>query len=176
MKINKIRIFFNGFIFIISTFFISVGQTFALEVETHKTINFYIANENSSINGFSLDNYLKNNLGMTEGVKATFKSQMVKELISDGGEYEDEPPGCAPYWRSRNHFHNPIDKSGFSDWWDTGIFSGMSAVDWINQPPNTQSCGFYSWNDARDYYYKALTSSDKATREANFADAFIKET
>jgi hypothetical protein len=77
-----------------------------------------------------------------------------------------------PYWRSRNHFHNPIDNSGFSGWWDTGIFSGMSAVNWISQPANTQSCGYYSWNDARDYYYKALTSTDKATRETNFADTF----
>ena len=80
--------------------------------------------------------------------------------------------GMFPYWRSRNHFHNPIDNSGFSGIWDTGLLSGMSALDWAMQPPNSQNCGCYSWNDVRDYYYRALTSPDKGTREIYFAETF----
>lgn len=151
---------------------ILVIQAIALEVETHKEINSYIADENSVVYGSYLNNYLKSNLGIEDGVKATFNSKVIKEWISDGGVYEDNPSGCVPYWRSRNHFHNPINNSGFSGWWDTGIISGMSAIDWINQPINTQSCGYYSWNDARKYYYAALTATDKATRETNFAGTF----
>jgi len=48
----------------------------------------------------------------------------------------------------------------------------MSAIDWINKPIDTQDCGYYSWNDAREYYYAALTKTDKATRETNFAETF----
>ena len=62
--------------------------------------------------------------------------------------------------------------AGFSGIWDTGLFSGMSAIDWAMQPLNSQSCGCYSWNDVREYYYRALTSPDKRTREINFAETF----
>ena len=50
--------------------------------------------------------------------------------------------------------------------------SGISAIDWAMQPLNSQSRGCYSWNDVRDYYYRALTSPDKRTREINFAETF----
>ncbi|MEN6318233.1 MAG: hypothetical protein ABFD82_05710, partial [Syntrophaceae bacterium] len=149
-----------------------IVPSMALEVETHRTINEYLADKNIALNGFSLHQYLQRQLGLQNGSEEYLNSKKVFKWLGDGGVYEDEPPGCVPYWRSRNHFHNPMNKSGFSGWWDTGIFSGMSAVNWILQPANTQSCGCYSWNDARDYYYKALTSPDKATRETNLADAF----
>ncbi|MEN6318231.1 MAG: hypothetical protein ABFD82_05700 [Syntrophaceae bacterium] len=160
----------------ISVVFLLIVATslYALNVETHRSINEHITK--NMFNGFSLNDYIKEQLGMQKGYDEKILNKKVLNWISDGGEYEDKPGWCVPYWRSRNHFHNPMNKSGFSGWWDTGIFSGMSAVNWISQPANTQSCGYYSWNDARDYYYKALTSSDKETREANFADAFIKET
>ena len=145
---------------------------FALNIDTHRAVNIHIVDPTSGFPGYSLDKYLKNNLGISDGVTSKFYSGMVQYWISDGGEYEDEPPGCVPYWRSRNHFHNPIDNSGFSGIWDTGLFSGMSAIDWAMQPLNSQSCGCYSWNDVRDYYYRALTSPDKRTREINFAGTF----
>jgi hypothetical protein len=145
----------------------------SLEVPSHRKINEYILQ--NTFNGFFFDDYLKKHLGVQEGVKTNFKrdslNQPVFRWLSDGGEFEDSPSGCFPHWRSRNHFHNPIDNTGFSGWWDTGIFSGMSALNWISQPINSQECGSYSWNDARQYYYAALTSSDKATRETNFAQA-----
>jgi len=148
-------------------------QGIALEVDTHRAINLYIVDKTSTFNGYSLDKYLKENLGIVDGVTAKFNLRMVQDWIGDGGEFEDKPSGCVPYWRSRNHFHNPIDDSGFSGIWDTGFLSGMSAIDWINQPINTQSCGYYSWDDARKYYYAALTAPDKATRETNFTNSFI---
>jgi len=43
----------------------------ALEVDTHKAINEYIAI--GTINGFSLDSYLKNQLGFQNGVEEQIK-------------------------------------------------------------------------------------------------------
>jgi len=174
MKTNRIMKILSLFVFIIWTTITFNGQGVALEVKTHKAINRYIVDEDSPFPGYSLDKYLKINLGINDGVKAKFNLKMLKEWFGDGGEFEDKPPECiVPYQRSRNHFHNPIDNSGFSAWWDTlGIIKGVSVIDWINKPIDTQGCGYYSWNDAREYYYAALTKTDKATRETNFAETF----
>ncbi len=158
-----------------SMLFAFTQPSFALDTSTHKALNEYIVQQ--SLNGFSLNDYLKTQLGIEDGTEAYFKNselnQQVFRWVGDGGAFEDNPPECfIPYMRSRHHFHNPIDNSGFSGISDTGILSGMSATDWAMQPVGSQSCGCYSWNDARDYYYKALTSADKATREANFAATF----
>ncbi len=173
MKVNLFNICLKSVSLLIFVLLIFAEQPYALEVETHSAINNYIADENSIINGFSLDKYLKDNLGLKDGVKTTFNSLMIKKWISDGGKTEDKPTSwCAPWWRPRNHFHNPIDNSGFSGVWDTGFYSGISAIEWALQPAGSQSCGYYSWYDARSYYYTALTALDKSTRETNFAKTF----
>jgi hypothetical protein len=177
--IIRVKNIFHIFAMLMMISVFTVSQTMALETDTHRAINQYIVQNN--LGGFSLDSYLKNQLGMTDGKDTYFNNKHVFEWIGDGGIYEDKPPECnIPYARSVNHFHNPIDNSGFSGWWNTGIISGMSAINWINQPHNTQSCmlycgycGYYSWDDVRSYFYYALTAQDKATRENYFADDFI---
>ena len=154
----------------IMVFFYNIPQAMALEVDTHRVINEFIAQD--TFNGFSLDEYLKKQLGMHDGIKTDVQNQKIFLWLGDGGETEDKPGWCIPYWRSRNHFHNPIDNSGFSGVWDTGIFSGISAIEWVLKPAGSQSCGHYSWNDARAYYFNALTSPDEATRETNYAKTF----
>ena len=62
----------------------------ALDVRTHKTINEHIAQH--TINGFSLGNYITNQLGFTNGIYEKFNSKgMAWEWLRDGGEYEDSP-------------------------------------------------------------------------------------
>ncbi len=148
-----------------------VSFSYALNVETHKAINEYIAN--NSLNGFSLDSYLKSQLELQSGVDEKFNSLEVWKWLRDGGEYEDKPAWTIPYLRSVNHFHNPINEQGFTGIWGTGLASGESAILWSQKAIGTQSPGgYYSWFDVRDYYYKALTSSDKTTRDINFAQTF----
>ncbi len=149
----------------------SQAYSYALNVETHMTINSYIAENN--LNGFSLDTYLKSNLGLQSGKNEKFNSYAVWEWLRDGGKYEDKPPWTFPYLRSKNHFHNPINEQGFSGIWDTGFLSGDSAIVWALKDKGTQTPGgYYSWFDVRDYYYRALTSTDKTTRDTNFAQTF----
>jgi hypothetical protein len=157
MTTFRIRILFTRFIFVISLILISAVQAIAFEIDTHKAINNYIADENSIIYGNYLDKYLKNNLGITEGVKVIFNSKMAKAWITDGGEYEDNPG------RPANHFHNPLTNSG--------LF-GASARAWAISPVGVQGPESYSWNDTRSNYYLALTSKDKTSRENYFAATF----
>jgi len=154
--------------------------SFALETDTHEKINRYISDH--SLNGFSLDLYLKNQMGFAKGTKEKFQqSTVTKELgewIQIGGKYEDKPDQTLPYIRSVNHFHNPLAPSlgqaGFTGIWDIPHFlSGQSAALWSQKTPSTQSPGgYYSWYDARNYFHSALTSTTPTVRGTNFADTF----
>ncbi len=146
----------------------------ALDVITHKAINENIAQ--NKLNGFSLDLYLINQLGINNGVKEKFNSSMTWELLRDGGEFEDIPVWYMIYRRSVNHFHNPLRPlvdAGFTGVWGTYILSGQSAILWSqNQLGMQDPGGFYSWYDVRNYFYSGLTAYDKKTRDTNFAETF----
>ncbi|MBN1664485.1 MAG: hypothetical protein JW943_12870 [Deltaproteobacteria bacterium] len=160
MKIETIMNIFIICIITISIMVMSAIQSFALSVDTHKAINIYIADPTKGFHGYSLDNYLKNNLGLSDGVTAKFDHKMVQDWISDGGEYEDD------HLRLRNHFHNPINDQGLSP----GPY--FSALNWALKPIGAQGAESYSWNDVRSYYYQALTANDKTARERFFAETF----
>lgn len=149
---------------------------YALDVATHKALNENIAKK--TLNGFSLDAYLKNNLGIRDGMTTSFNSLNAWQWLRDGGYYEDKPDQTFPYLRSANHFHNPLapslDKAGFTGIWDIPHFvSGQSAVLWSQYPKKTQSPGgYFSWHDVRDYFYTALTSTTLDVRKTYFAQTF----
>lgn len=171
--------------------FTLMTNCYALEVKTHKEINEYIAN--NSLNGFSLDTYLKNNLGMNAGKTEKFGTNTVWEWLRDGGEFEDAPPeNTIPYRRSRNHFHNPLlpwDQAYYTDWlafctatdnsllisghcpvsailWAQGGYQPQATTDWFNPG------GDWSWTAVRNSYYLALTSTVKTDRDSKFANTF----
>lgn len=141
-------------------------HSYALEKETHQDINEYIATK--TLNGFSLDAYLKYQLRISAGVEETFESLAVWKWLGQGGKREDEP-----LTRSANHFHNPLTDQGFSGILNTGLFDGESAVTWAQKLLGTQDPGgHYSWLDTRYYFYKALTSTTKSEQDKYFAETF----
>lgn len=150
---------------------LNLSFSYALETETHKTINEYIASK--TFDGFSLNSYLQAQIGFQKGVEEIFQSKKVSEWLGDGGVKEDVPYWYMPYLRSVNHFHNPLTNQGFSGVWGTGVLSGVSSIQWSQKAIATQSPGgYYSWHDVRDYFYKGLTANAKTTRDQNFADTF----
>lgn len=163
---------------------ISTNYIYALETDSHRQINKYIAKSN--LNGFSLDDYLKNNLSLSEGIEESFVGQKAKVWLELGGEYEDKPPdNLIPYRRSRNHFHNPLlpwDQAGYTStlsFCDVG-HCPVSAIMWAWGPQNPDSFlgvnlnpgGDWSLPKLREYYFNALTSIEKAPRDTNFANTF----
>lgn len=160
------------FLFIfISMVFLWASFGYSLQEETHKAINEYIAD--NSVNEFSLNNYLLNSLGFKTGQKekiigrnaeGTDVELSVFEWLGYGGVQEDRPGEWYDYLpvfgkptRSVNHFHNPL-----KEWKDAGlndIFTGQSQVRWA-QNPNQDVGGKWSWLDAREYFYIALTGVD----------------
>jgi hypothetical protein len=155
--------------------FVFTQPIYGLKVETHRLMDIYITN--NQLNGFALDDYLKGEFNFKEGIYEIFenesKSQEVYKWLGEGGVKEDDPfaepwkPEAIPSGtRWMNHFHNPIENSGY--------LTGNSAVDWAFMPQGSQGwiSGDYSWYDVRGYFYNALTATDELTREENFADTF----
>lgn len=185
----------SRFVLFITTFIVLCwgSQSFSLQEKTHEAINQFIAQ--NTVNGFSLDTYLKNNLGFKAGrndflngidAEGNSKNKQIFWWLGYGGEQEDRPGSYTDYilnkpTRSVNHFHNPRkpwDQAGLNDTFLLKTFTGQSQVLWaqnLNQNPG----GKWSWQNAREYFYIALTGKDfsgtqvatnQADREKYFAN------
>ncbi|HBP86354.1 MAG TPA: hypothetical protein DD706_01500 [Nitrospiraceae bacterium] len=106
-----------------------------------------------------LNAYLIDNLGLESGLNASVKGGTPRELMKQGSNKEDDKG------RSLNHFHEPINNKGL----ELPVLGGISAINWSLNPIGQQE---WSWNDAREYYFKALTSSTKAERDEYWGKTF----
>lgn len=126
----------------------------------------------SALEQSKVDAYLKDQLGYPDGIKKVFNSERgskrIIEWIKDGAKLED-----ATICRSKFHFHDPtksFDGAGLGNLAVDAIcanFRHRSSLLWSQDADN-----LWSWQNARKYYYQALTSSDNASRERKFADTF----
>lgn len=126
-----------------------------------------------------------------------FLGRPVQEWLWIGSKDEDYPTFC----RASNHFHNPIHsgdwlQSQMSDsvWVDlacgtNGRYSNVTWATGFTVPgagyigprigKNVNSSGMLynapqdmGWDNAREYFYGALTATDPAVREERFANSF----
>ncbi|TFG90903.1 MAG: hypothetical protein E4H16_00880 [Candidatus Atribacteria bacterium] len=148
-----------------------IPSSYALETDTHELINEYIGTH--TLNGFSLDSYLKDQLNIEEGIEELLESKQVWKCLKIGGTYEDNPNWHTIWERSVNHFHNPLTDEGYSGIWGISWLSGVSSIQWSQKSVGMQSPGgHYSWHDVREYFYNALTAPTKSERDENFAQTF----
>ncbi len=185
---NTKKLFLLGALVLASVSWVSEG--FTLEKETHEYLNQKIAQ--MTINGFSLDTYLKNNLGFQngaaeeiDGYSEVLKKQTEQEVfmwMGEGGIKEDEPEGFSKYLsntaRNNNHFHNPLANSWSSAGLDIDVTLLKTAFPWLfgfpyPYPDHIKGQSSILWgHDARDYFYLGLTWDDKILRDYNMANCF----
>lgn len=174
----KKYIYFIGLFLIIICF---VKNTAAYNDKiTHPDITKKAA-ENSQ-----LDQYLKNNLGLQNGIatKFSFNNELktITKWLREGAELEDDP-----ICRASNHFHDPLklwSESGMSDepgWLDMYCYfwsPWYSNITWATGyeeqggaivDRNKQEMG---WEHARAYYHSALTSTSETDRETYYVNFF----
>lgn len=155
----------------------------AYDRRTHRAIAERTAGSTIS----SVDKVLKEQLGLSEGIKEELPGRSmpglrtVQQLIGDGADSEDFPDT-----RVLNHFHNPL----ASQWEGAGLQAflgtvrGQSSVLWqqnTNQnlslvftpAPFPSLGGNWSWQDTRQRYLDALTGETKEQRDQAFADTFL---
>ncbi len=150
---------------IMSSLFVLLGALFfpasgwAWEVNTHEELT----EQAIQIMEADLTNYLIDNLGLEGGLNESLPGGTPRELMIQGSNTEDEDG------RFINHFHEPIQNKGLK----ILVLGGISAIDWSLADLGSQSPGgAFSWNDAREFYFKAVTSETKAERDENWGKTF----
>jgi hypothetical protein len=110
----------------------------------------------------SVDSYLRDELGLSDGVESSVLGKQLEEWIGYGAAREDDFP------RFLNHFHNPL----ATTWSQAGLGGsvGQSSVVWTQN--TSQSAPSWSWQDSRRYYFEALTSTPRASRDTRLAATF----
>jgi hypothetical protein len=108
-------------------------------------------------------------LPIQDDVNQTFPNSMnenrsILELIQDGASFEDNFP------RFLNHFYDPLNNRPLT----LPIIGalGERSPDWALEDPDTFLLQSYSYRDAQDYFYRALTLPDETARNENFGLTF----
>jgi WD40-like Beta Propeller Repeat len=139
---------------VILTAFIVTPRSFAYNISTHQAIS-------QQAEGFSILDSNLYDLGLSgdEVLKA-------KRGIIQGSSFEDAPPiSELDAIRYRNHFHNPLTNMGLTDGVD---FFAISARTWAVSSSGNK----WSWSEARNYFYDALSSLSREERDENFTKLF----
>jgi hypothetical protein len=136
----------------------------AFEVNSHEKLS--LRTVDPAVTGASnLDRFLRQVLRheFEDGVQQSLNGRAVQDWIGFGSKEED-----SPFWRVQAHFHDP------NKTWDQAGTLGVSSVIWsqlLNQDDGVGG-GNHSWQDARESYYRALTGTDLAQRQQDWADTF----
>lgn len=155
---------------------------FAYEDSTHKSITenaistsgiaTYLENIGiKNTDEFTSDKFPNANLWCLNPYENTATGNFTG-LIVEGNRRED-----CPVYRSGNHFYDPTTGSKLTDGINTkySLWSALervtgsgNSIDWLNSGPYK-----LSWIDAKDYYYSALTLTNKDDRNKNWGNLFL---
>jgi hypothetical protein len=144
------------------------------EIDTHRMLNGIAINQpvGDGADAFDLKTftYYPLEFGISNdkwvGRYPNITWEMVQGWIKGGGAWEDDFP------RYLNHFHDPLQPSDQAGIRILGYPVFTSSVVWAQKEKGTQYAGNYSWHDARDYCYKALSGTTPAERAKWFQETF----
>lgn len=134
----------------------------AYEVNTHEDMS-----EQATLSS-SLNNYLPT-IGLKsldeELVDSTIKQSIVNWIRK--GAHDEDDTFSLNFARYRNHFYDPLSGLGLN-----AAATGEPSPDWGLEDTRTFAAQFYSFKDARQYFYDALTLPNKASRDQRMARTF----
>ena len=155
ISFRKIIHFFSMLVVGIMGFSLPVS---AWEITTHRDLTEQAINIKAGL----LSPYFKDNLGLKNGINEGVDGKTATQWMLEGSDFEDNTP------RFLNHFHDGLNNRGLE-----AFLSGESAIDWSLAGIGAQDGeDSFSWNDAREYYFKALTSESKAERDKYWGKTF----
>ncbi len=145
----------------------------AYEVQTHEEMSERAMNSSK----IAKDQELLKNFGLKSlAEKQKFPNsnnieQTIRELFRTGANFEDTLSADRP----RNHFYDPLSSEPLTI---SGKAVGSTSPDWALEDKGqiTGTLGFgkqeFSYRDAREYFFNALTLPGKTDREKNFGLTF----
>lgn len=149
----------NRFTIACAFYFAALGVTtsaFAFEKVAHRSLT-----ERAITLQPRLDGFLKDVIGMPDGVTTSLLGRRIERIVADGAEAEDA------LYLPAFHFHDPtrpLEQAGLRGY--LGIYF-QSSVAWSQDEQNDSS-----WRHARETYYQALTSDSEVVREFAFSRTF----
>ena len=142
-------------------------SSWAWENKTHRELTEQAINIKAGI----LDPYLKDNLGLESGLNEMVDGKTAREWMIEGSDLED---GELPLsTRVISHFHDALNNRGLEAVVLGVAADGDSSIDWSLAGVGSQDGeDSFSWNDAREYYFKALTLPTKTERDEYWGKTF----
>ncbi len=134
----------------------------AYEVGTHEEMSGQAA-RSSSLNKYLSLIGLKS---LEDELTDTDTKLSIVDWIRQGANSEDDTLSLN-FARYRNHFYNPLSGLGLN-----ALGSGEPSPDWGLENTRDFATQRYSFKDARQYFYDALTLTDKDNREMFMARTF----
>ena len=112
----------------------------------------------------------ENSTELTDGCEHAIRFSIL-DLIGCGAQFED-----VPGTRSVNHFYDPTNNGPLKvrvppligPW----VTPGISSPDWALKDNNDSSAQAFSYKDARNYFYQALTTGPQQDRDALWGKLF----
>jgi hypothetical protein len=143
------------------------GAAFAFELETHRRISDAAFTQSTLGKA-----YLEGELRLSPTMSLTWgtETRRIQEWIGEGSVHEDDG------LRARGHFYDPVRDRGFTSL--TCFGEGFAAPDWAFDQPTEPVDLRFSWREARDSFFHALTDKDlkpariERGREENLARTF----
>ncbi len=119
-----------------------------------------------AVQNAKISSYVSENLGFE--LSERFLEKTAEDWITYGSLREDQPFGL----KAVHHFENPVSPAyGYERYLTDAPFWFDTEPSALDRAEYDHDEG-YSWEDAKEYYYLALTSQDKADRDKYFAMTF----
>lgn len=146
-------------------------RSHAYEIDTHRVLTQAAANRSV----LQLDLTQLRDMGLEKSMtdqaqrfpNSKNKLRTIRELLEDGADFEDNI--SLQEVRVTKHFYNPLTSAGLR----AGVFQQEpTSPDWALAPRGSNPEQQYSYGDARQYLYDALTKPVQAERERAFGLTF----
>ena len=156
------KLFFSPVMFSIVFSMFAITSAYAYEIETHIDMSEEAAIQ-SSLNTYLPTIGLKT---LNDPLVDINTSKKIVDWIKSGADHEDDLLSLN-LARFRNHFYDPLTGLGLH-----GFASGEPSPDWGLEDTRTFTTQSYSFKDARQSLYDALTLPSKDNREMWMARTF----
>jgi len=172
----KTRIVLNLFCFIASI--VSASSLHAYEIPTHREMSLMAYNRSVLVLDVSLLEDL--DVDMTGVFRNSFNDEgNILQLVMDGAEFEDADlfplDSGLELFRMKHHFYNPQNGGSalkFGIFGSNSLIKTHSSANWALEDQGGISVQYFSFKDANDYFYKALTTEFKTFQDLFWGRTF----
>lgn len=152
---------------VFAVWLLSIADGHCYDITTHAKMSeaaFLASSSSTILSALGSSAYSKlapDSIGLTDVNNATAIGWM-----REGAVREDGDSRCAT--RVRNHFYNPLNDAGLF----TGVLQGAPSPDWALEDRSEDADQWFSYADAKRYFWEALRPASEIDRQRDLALTF----